>query len=622
MITIDGGTGNGTVWAAFKWGTVDTSHGSGHGNGNDFPLNNYPCAWYLPPPDGVWYPTDSSVYGPRVQRVKAGWINSTTDNIPWNDCQHSSFDGSLAYLGDARENGPYFRTGHRYNDTANPLSLSGWYSHTGVPLNWQVGKAMTVDDPRTYNRFGELVRVALVSSLQDYYYSASSTSSAIVPPHIASTAPAGSLPIVPGEWMVNGYPGGAFPSDLTHRAAHRNYEVDHVSDNVWKFNLWYEYHTHDSYTKAELRSPYEVSTGLGYLLEACHHFGEMTVTHIRSTRAGVFHVRVKRHHSSEWMGWQPWEGFGGESERVSTYETLLTVMSPGLVAEQAFDTSKLDAYANLAASRAQQLYQHKIATTVRSLALSDTTELDSNWIENLSQLGGTTLAVKSLLEGFKAYKCGSLSEARRALSDAYLAYSYAIRPAIADAQDLAKNGKKILDLATTHRFSAERRRGRKVLKDIPVSSYLATLLYTTTFHLKLKDNPFAVVWAALEKIGLNPTAANLWDLVPYSFVADWFIPVGPALTRISDYNSSVITRDLLARIESFKVLWDLPIAEVRALVDPLLEVNGKPVSYKWYDRRIYHSFGSHDPLAGQPLISGPSVSQMVQGGALISSYKR
>lgn len=480
---------------------------------------------------------------------------------------------------------------------------------------------MTTTDTRAYNRFGELVNVGLSSDLSGYYYYASTTSAAVVPSHIASTAPAGSSPVVPGEWMVSGYPGGVYPSDLTHRAAHRNYDVSHTSNRVWEFNLWYEYHTHDSYTKETLRSPYAVSTGLGYLREACHHFGEMTVTHVRSIRAGVFHVRVKRHHSSEWMGWAPWADFSGSSERTSTYETLLTVMSPGLVAEQMFDTSKLNSYANLAASRAQQLYQHSVATTVRSLALSDTTELDSNWIENLSQLGGTALAVKSLLEGFKALECGSLLEARRALSDAYLVYSYAIKPAIADAKDVTKNGKKILELASTRRFSNERRRGRKVLKDVPVSNYLATLLYTTTFHLKLKDNPFATVWAALEKIGLDPTAPNLWDLVPFSFVVDWFIPVGPALTRLNDYYSSVINRDLQVRIESFKVLWDLPITEVCALLDPRLEVNGKPVSYKWYDRRIYHSFGSHDPLAGQPLISGPSVSQMVQGGALISSYK-
>lgn len=89
---------------------------------------------------------------------------------------------------------------------------------------------------------------------------------------------------------------------------------------------------------------------------------------------------------------------------------------------------------------------------------------------------------------------------------------------------------------------------------------------------------------------------------------------------MNDYSSAVILRDLRARIESYKVVWDLSLRETGALLGSSYAVNGAPLSYKWYDRRIYHTFGSIDPFAGQSNV-GLSVSQMTQGAALLSSYK-
>jgi len=135
----------------------------------------------------------------------------------------------------------------------------------------------------------------------------------------------------------------------------------------------------------------------------------------------------------------------------------------------------------------------------------------------------------------------------------------------------------------------------------------------------LKDNPIAVVFNALESLGLNPSAANLWDLIPFSFVVDWFLPIGSVLSRLDAYENNALLRDVKYRIETFKVLWPLTKQELEDLIGNQFSVT-TPIKYCWYDRRILTGLGSYDPFAGQSL-DGLTVSQMTQGGALLSSYK-
>lgn len=137
----------------------------------------------------------------------------------------------------------------------------------------------------------------------------------------------------------------------------------------------------------------------------------------------------------------------------------------------------------------------------------------------------------------------------------------------------------------------------------------------------MRSEIFPQIWNALEKFGLDPSAGQVWDLIPYSFVVDWFLPLGDSLKYYSDYNSLVTNRNIKARIEGFKVCWDLEKETILDLFDGNIYSNGKPLEYSWYDRRIYNSIGSYDPLA----ISNPgglSLSQATQGIALITQFKK
>lgn len=228
--------------------------------------------------------------------------------------------------------------------------------------------------------------------------------------------------------------------------------------------------------------------------------------------------------------------------------------------------------------------------------------------------------ITPLLDGIKAVDSGDIALARQALASAYLVYSYAIRPGISDANNIRNDGSRILKSALSDRFSDERRRGLVQDEHVRLIDTTADITYTTTYHFCLKHNYFSQIWSALEKLRLDPSSGQVWDLIPFSFVADWFLPIGDTLRCIDAYNSSVINRDLRARIEGFKVQWPIGKGTISDLFDRKICPSGSPLVYSWYDRRVYQTIGSIDPVAINDC-NGLTLSQMVQGSALLTQMR-
>lgn len=61
-----------------------------------------------------------------------------------------------------------------------------------------------------------------------------------------------------------------------------------------------------------------------------------------------------------------------------------------------------------------------------------------------------------------------------------------------------------------------------------------TTTVNSRVHLAIStlDTGLDALTERLRKIGIFPSLTNLWDLVPYSFVLDWFVDVGSVLERI------------------------------------------------------------------------------------------
>lgn len=622
MITLSGAYGKGTV--------IGTLHMPDNGNspqGNFTAYSHLDYAlplsdWYLPPPDGIWYSVVSSKYGPKRTKLLVGDIQSVNKNTDaWNPCKHSTISGDAYYRGNSDEFAPYWRKlvsnpktdFTSVNDSVHPPVLQSSF------ISVLKGRPCTATDPYVHNYKGALAKTVLTTSNdgQRYYWLDTTLCANIAPQSLQLTLlQSGSLHRH-GHWYA--------------RQVKGLLATNPVGDVHWYKTVWKrpdrttfvrdqlcEYHTTASYTPASSTA----WTGYGYVREANHRITTCSITHVRSDSEGRFQVKYDLSTDLSWFGWIPWSSFSGSSKTTLTGRiAALLILEPGLTPEATVDVTKANSYCLSAKQRAALLYDFKDAGCARTLAIRDVQELDSNWIENLAGVKGTLDCVVPLIDGYKAVKNLDPRAARKALASGYLAYKYAIAPNIADAKDLKKNTGRMLGLATVNRFSLERRRGAASRDAIAVCETLATLNYFTTYHLKLKDNYFSQVWNALEKFGLEPTASQLWDLIPLSFVADWFLPLGDTLKNLDSYNSLVLNRDILARIETFKVQWPIEEKVITNLFDGHVCSNGMPLEYSWYDRRIYRDAGQIDPISISDG-NGLTTSQMTQGAALLTVMKR
>jgi hypothetical protein len=108
-----------------------------------------------------------------------------------------------------------------------------------------------------------------------------------------------------------------------------------------------------------------------------------------------------------------------------------------------------------------------------------------------------------------------------------------------------------------------------------------------------------------------PSAANIWDAVPLSFVVDWFAPVGDMLER-QETASYVATLPVRKVFLTREITW--------AYREAFILDNGWPVAGQ-ISRRIYHRVCS-DSLPTPPLrVDSPKglSNHWVEGAALLIS---
>lgn len=619
MITLSGVAGKGTLLCTAYIPDVYNPTGvftlSGHLDGC-IPVSD----WYLPPPDSVWYSLTSSAYGPRLTRLEIGDIQSTKANRDgWNPCLHSTLRGDAIYRGEGGSASPYWTVPHSTGKTTFQAA-TGFTAQPHLVQRYLYtlkGRPCTISVPKVYDRYGDKVNQTLASGINSRYWQVDSDlPGTIAPPALQSTFSQLGEIYQSGQWYAQGYNGTLA---VTPFAQVKWFKTEWTRPNRATFvrDMLCEYHTTQSYTPAD-RTGW---TNHPYCKEQQHRITTCVVTHMRSVSKGRFEVKYDLTTDVSWAGWAPYQAYSGSHRQTVTGQTAaILVLEPGKTIGTVPDVVKANNFCMQSQERAVELYDHSMANSARTAAVNDVQELESNWLENLAGVKGTLTCLGPLLDGYKAVKKGDLRAARKALAGAYLVYSYAIAPTIRDVKDIRKQGKSRFKQATTNRFSTERRRGKSTSVDIPVCQWLATANYYSTYHLKLKDDVFSQVWSALEQFGLDPSSGQLWDLVPFSFVADWFLRIGPTLSTIDAYNSMYLHRDVLARIETFKVQWPLEEEVIRDLFDSTIYSNGQPIEYSWYDRRVFYSLGSLDLMAITD-DNGLSLNQMAQGAALLTQMR-
>lgn len=575
--------------------------------------------WKLPPPNGVWYSCNGDKYGPQPTVWEPGFIQSSNAQKRFKPCLHSTLSGYLHYSGPDDVNSVNWRrpSEPRTNNwfvgkyDAKP-DLS--FAHRLFAL---CGNSYDIYGPHSvYDFEGNVVDIGYLGSLNQWHL-INVLPSDLGPVTLKRTLYQENIhPYSQGSWYASNVYGNK-PVSFADNVTLVRTTWDFPSRSKWTQHLITEYHTGASYTP-------ESSVGfseIGHTLSALSTTISYSIDKIQSTARGVYNLLFTTSCAYTGKGYQfpsSWHSSG--KVKKTAHQVQLLVLQPGLQSMHPPDLNI--ALARQFCQETPRAIRDVIdfephLSKSRLAALSDTSTLNSNWIENLSGLSGTFDVVNPLIEGYVAVSTGNLRGARNALASAYLAYSFSVAPTVSDYHDVTDNTMTLLANLEKAHAQLGRQRGRENFSmpffENKLSGYCAT-----TYYSFLRDNRFSKLWAALNTLGLEPSATKAWDLVTLSFVSDWFMDIGQILSDISAYNGMRITRDIAARIESSAVRIALTDKQLFDIIGEGFTAVGRPLLYKWYEREIKNGTGEVNPFA-LSVSSDLSSTQIALGTSLITT---
>jgi len=162
-------------------------------------------------------------------------------------------------------------------------------------------------------------------------------------------------------------------------------------------------------------------------------------------------------------------------------------------------------------------------------------------------LGKTFLALKrgNLLEAIKHL----VPTNRGQVSNVFLAYRYGVAPLISDIQGAAEMlAERILNLPCQFVRSKKRKR-------IVTTEVFGGITITKTTTIDVKYQIFYLIdgtetLSNLSRLGFTSPVNVAWELIPFSFVFDWFLPIGnwlSSLSALEGYKVKEITRTVAVR---------------------------------------------------------------------------
>lgn len=115
-------------------------------------------------------------------------------------------------------------------------------------------------------------------------------------------------------------------------------------------------------------------------------------------------------------------------------------------------------------------------------------------------------------------------EIPKSLQDGWLTYRYVYNTTKSDVEEAVAYVHRSMNLGdlgkgfSCHGESVFTFKGKDITLRCGLSAYEKDL------------NAFLDAWTSLYKYGLQPNFYTLWDLVPYSFIVDWLLPIGDTLS--------------------------------------------------------------------------------------------
>jgi hypothetical protein len=160
-------------------------------------------------------------------------------------------------------------------------------------------------------------------------------------------------------------------------------------------------------------------------------------------------------------------------------------------------------------------------------AYQDIGYIDNNAIAYIKD----SIELKSLVTGLASSLRGILAskgkKRAQAAAQFYLGEHYGAKLQILDTIDYIKG---LLALDKEQKSPLRRCAARQTLTN---EFWSGTATYQCYYSWE-PENDFEIISELLRKIDLVPNLSNIWDLVPLSFVVDWFISLGDELTALDN----------------------------------------------------------------------------------------
>lgn len=186
----------------------------------------------------------------------------------------------------------------------------------------------------------------------------------------------------------------------------------------------------------------------------------------------------------------------------------------------------------------------------------------------------------------------------------YLAVKYGILPTVSDLKKIVAAFQQRKQFFDKNGFSCYNAKHTAVAED-------GTFRYDLEQRIKVaiaeEDSSFDKLIDQFDSLGLFPTYENIWDLLPYSFVVDWFVQIGDLLERV----------DNCQRLMRYNIRY-VTMSESEMMSGMSSGTSSFPFmgQIKWSSYRRWVT--DHCPLPPLTLTASPTVSDhWLEAGALI-----
>lgn len=170
-----------------------------------------------------------------------------------------------------------------------------------------------------------------------------------------------------------------------------------------------------------------------------------------------------------------------------------------------------------------------LVATAYSDATERLPEVSANSIMNVMELASSIVSIGSIVKnGQKALQKGVKGLLKKAGDprEAWLTWRYVYNTTKMDLQDYRDVTNRLIQFAGAPTFEVSAKTATPEQDKRKSSCKVTRKLATSDFDPELMSRK-----QLLETYGFKLSAYNVWDMIPYSFMVDWFIPVGDTIER-------------------------------------------------------------------------------------------